>query len=248
MIADELCARHRAPALLAVVLAALAGCGAQPEPPLIPIPAPASPLVEVQGVRQAYAVLRSGPSPAEAQRLTAELRDFVGSRMDALHMVLPPGPAMDRFAAQLVLDGVIPRKIRRDPRLARAGYRGGAEIVAERYVATVAPCPALDLAGAAFGPNPTRPGFGCADVADFAAQTSDPADLLGSGASPPSDAARAAAPVALWRGFQESGASGATGGGGGGSGVTGGVGGSGAATTGGAASGTSSAPTQAPGS
>ncbi len=150
---------------------------------------------EVRAVRRAFAV-PGNPSDDEAGRLVAALRAFAGpGRMDALHVSLPPGPGMEGLASQLLLEGVVPRKIRRDPRLAGRG-----RIVAERYLALVQPCPALDFVGAAFGPNATRPGFGCASQATFAAQTADPADLLGSNAAQPTDPERAALPVARWRG------------------------------------------------
>ena len=176
--------RHRA----LLLLASLAGCGVQPSRPPIP------PVVEVEGVRQVFALPPGGQDGQ--QRLVATLQGFVGGRMDALHVTLPPGPAMDRLAWRFRLAGVMPRKIRRDPMLGAAR-----EIVAVRYVARVPPCPALDITGAAFGTNYTRPGFGCAYLADFAAQVSDPADLLGNDAAPTPYADRAATPVARWLGF-----------------------------------------------
>ena len=168
-----------------LALAILAGC-ARPSLPAAP------PVVQVEGVRQLFAL----PDREQMQPLLAQLRQFAGGRMDALHVALPPGPSMARLAWQLQLAGVMPRKIRRDPLLAGSG-----EIAAVRYVALVPPCPALNLAGAAFGANDTRPGFGCALVADPAAQTSDPADLLGNDAAPAPYADRAAAPVARWLAF-----------------------------------------------
>ena len=156
-------------------------------------------MVEVEGVRQVFALPRGG----EAQPVVARLRLFAGNRMDALHVALPPGPATDRLAGQLVLAGVMPRKIRRDPLLAATR-----EIVAIRYIAVVPPCPALNLSGGAFGTNYTRPGFGCALLADLAAQTSDPADLLGNDAAPAPYADRAATPVARWLGFSAGAAAG----------------------------------------
>ncbi len=176
--------RHRALLLLAV----LAGCAEQPSEP------PSPPVVEIEGVRQVFALPPGGQ--AGEQRLIVALHGFAGGRMDALHVALPPGPAMDRLAWRLRLAGVIPRKIRRDPALI-----GTREIVAERYIALVAPCPALNLTGGAFGANTTRPGFGCAVVADLAAQTSDPADLLGNDAMPAPYADRAITPVTRWLGF-----------------------------------------------
>ncbi len=171
-----------------LLLIALAGCGEQPSTP------PSPPVVEVEGVRQVFALPPGGQ--AGEQRLIAMLRGFAGGRMDALHVALPPGPAMDRLAWRLRLAGVMPRKTRRDPALA-----GTREIVAERYVALVAPCPTLDLTGGAFGANTTRPGFGCAVAADLAAQTSDPADLIGNDAMPAPYADRATTPVTRWLGF-----------------------------------------------
>lgn len=179
-------------ALLAALFTPLAllaaGCEHSP-PPFVP------PVVEVEGVRQVFAATGSTPG------LVAALQRFAGGRMDALHVALPPGPAMDRLAWQLHVAGVLPRKMRRDPLVARS------TVVATRYVASVAPCPALDFSGATFDGNHTRPGFGCATLADLAAQASDPADLLGNDAVLPPDAERAAIPVARWRGFTaESGA------------------------------------------
>ena len=129
------------------------------------------------------------------QRLAAALSRFVDGRMDALHVSLPPGGAMDRVSRLLVIEGVLPRKLTRDPALSPS------QAVAVRYVAVVAPCPALNLTGGAFGENDTRPGFGCATTADLAAQAADPTDLLGNAASPSPDPERAAVPVTRWRGF-----------------------------------------------
>ncbi len=161
-------------------------------------------MVDVEGVRQVFALPPGGRGD---QRLVETLRSFAGGRMDALHVALPPGPAMAGLAWQLQLAGVMPRKIRRDPLLAAAR-----EIVAVRYIALVPPCPALDLTGGAFGTNYTRPGFGCALLADLAAQTSDPADLLVNDAAPTPYADRAAMPVARWLGFAAGSAAGAGGG------------------------------------
>ena len=149
-------------------------------------------MVDVEGVRQVFTL--SSERNGE-QRLVSALGRFADGRMDALHVSLPPGRAMDRVSRQLVIEGVVPRKIARDPMLPPG------HVVAIRYVAIVAPCPALDLTGAAFGENNTRPGFGCATAADLSAQAADPADLLGNAASPPPDPERAAVPVARWRGF-----------------------------------------------
>ena len=179
-----------------LLLAALAGCGVQP-PSRPPVP----PVVDVEGVRQVFAL---PPGDRGDQRLIETLRSFAGGRMDALHVALPPGPAMAGLAWQLQLAGVMPRKIRRDPLLATAR-----EVVAVRYIALVPPCPALDLTGGAFGANYTRPGFGCALLADLAAQTSDPADLLGNDAAPTPYGDRAATPVARWLGFTTGAAAGA---------------------------------------
>ena len=185
--------QHRALLLLAV----LAGCGEQPSQP------PSPPVVEVEGVRQVFALPPGGQ--VGEQRLVAKLQGFAGGRMDALHVDLPPGPTMDRLAWRLRLAGVMPRKVRRDPRLA-----GAREIVAVRYIALVPPCPALDLTGGAFGANTTRPGFGCAVLADLAAQTSDPADLLGNDATPAPYADRATTPVTRWLGFTSGAGAGAS--------------------------------------
>jgi type IV pilus biogenesis protein CpaD/CtpE len=198
----------------AILLATLAlvGCERPPASPYIP------PVAEVEGVHQVFAA-RSTP------RLMAALDRFMGGRMDALHVALPPGPAMDRLAWQLRVAGVLPRKIRRD-RLVAPGT-----VVAERYVAVVAPCPALDFSGATFDGNATRPGFGCATLADLAAQTSDPADLLGNDAAIAPDAERAALPVARWRGFASGGGGAGGGAGGGGPALPTGGGGAGAGAT-----------------
>ena len=178
----------------AALLAVLGGCAAEPQAPP-PMAGPSVTATEVRAVRKNFAV-PGDPSDEEAGRLVAALRAFAGpGRMDALHVSLPSGPGMDGLAWRLVLEGVVPRKIRRNSRFAGTG-----RIVAERYLALVPPCPALDLVGGAFGPNATRPGFGCASQASFAAQAADPADLLGSDAAPPTDPERAALPVARWRG------------------------------------------------
>ncbi len=146
------------------------------------------PVVDIQGVREVFAA-RNAPN------LIAALQRFTGGRMDALHVALPPGAASDRLAWQLHLAGALPRKITRDGRVAPG------TVVATRYVASVAPCPALDFSGATLDGNSTRPGFGCASLADFAAQASDPADLLGNDAAISPDSERAATPVTRWRGF-----------------------------------------------
>ena len=173
-------------ARLALALALLAGCDHPPPPPSVVPP----PVVDIQGVREVFA---AGNTP----RLIAALQRFTDGRMDALHVALPLGAASDRLAWQLHLAGALPRKITRDGRVAPG------TVVATRYVASVAPCPALDFSGATLDGNHTRPGFGCASLADFAAQTSDPADLLGNDAAISPDPERAATPVARWRGFAD---------------------------------------------
>lgn len=187
------------PALLAAQIT-LAGCVQ-----ITPVPPPQT--VQIEPVRQIFPVRLHGrggmPRAGDTSRLIAELGQFVNGRMDALHVALPPGRAMDGIAWQLQLHGVLRRKIRRDAALLWAGRRGEAEIAATRYVALVPPCPALDLTGAAFGSNHTRMGFGCATLADEAAQISDPADLLGNDAVVSPDPERAALPVAQWRAFKE---------------------------------------------
>jgi pilus assembly protein CpaD len=184
--------------LLLAAAALAAGC--TPPPPAPPY---SPPVVEVEGVRQVFSL----PAGRDGeQRLVSALSRFVDGRMDALHVSLPPGAAMDRVSRHLVTEGVLPRKLARDPMLPPG------EAVAVRYVAVVAPCPVLDITGGAFGANNTRPGFGCSTAADLAAQTADPADLLGNAASPPSDPERAVLPVARWRGFANSGDSGGSGG------------------------------------
>ena len=170
---------------LVIALALLAACE-RTMPPYDP------PVVEVEGVRQAFTAF---PGGRDAGRLVAALRTFAGGRMDALHVALPPGPAMDRLAWQLQGEGVLPRKVTRD------GHLAPLTVVATRYIASVAPCPALDFRGASISGNATRPGYGCATLADIAAQVSDPADLLGNDAAAPDDPERAAIPVARWRGF-----------------------------------------------
>jgi pilus assembly protein CpaD len=169
-------------------LLALATFAAGCTPPAPPSP----PVVGVEGVRQVFAL--PGGRDGE-QHLVAALSGFVDGRLDALHVSLPPGAAMDEVSRRLVIEGVLPRKLARDPMLPPG------QAVAVRYVAVVAPCPPLDLTGAAFGENDTRPGFGCATTADLAAQAADPADLLGNDAAPSPDPERAAVPVARWRGF-----------------------------------------------
>lgn len=189
-------------ALLALLAAqiSLAGC-------IQRIPAPPPETVQIEPVRQVFPVRlhgRSGtPLAGEAARVIAQLGTFVNGRMDALHVALPPGRAMDGIAWQLQLHGVLPRKIRRDDALLSSGPPGEAEIAATRYVAFVPPCPALNLTGAALGSNHTRIGFGCATLADEAAQISDPADLLGNDSVASPDPERAALPVARWRAFTE---------------------------------------------
>ena len=170
---------------LVAALVLLAGCE-RTMPPYDP------PVVEVQGVRQSFA---APPGGRDTAGLVAALRTFADGRMDALHVTLPSGPAMDRLAWQLQGEGVLPRKITRDVQLASR------TVVATRYIASVAPCPALDFRGAYISRNATRPGFGCATLADLAAQATDPADLLGNAASPSPDPERAAVPVTRWRGF-----------------------------------------------
>ena len=120
--------------------------------------------------------------------LIAALTTFAGGRMDALHVALPPGHA--HLREQLVIAGVRPRKLRTGP---------GPDLVAERYIASVPPCPGLTISADGFGPNTPRPGFGCATLANLAADTSDPADLLGNDSAEPPDSRRAARPVSRWR-------------------------------------------------
>lgn len=186
------------------LLALLAGCGDK-LPPATYVP----PQVEVTPVRRVFAAPRGG----DPGRLIAELSGFAGGRMDALHVALPPGAAGERLAWQLHLAGVLPRKI------ARGDWRvAPGTVVATRYVASVAPCPELDFSGATFDGNATRPGYGCASLATFAAQAADPADLLGNDAAIAPDPERAALPVSRWRSFS----GGDAGGGGGGSPAAGG--------------------------
>jgi pilus assembly protein CpaD len=161
-----------------MLLAVLAGCGVAPTPPEIAV-------VRVQ-TRLSLA--------AGAQPLMAQLSVFVGGRMDALHLAVPPGA--DALVRRLELAGVRPRKIRR-------GTEPGV-VVAERYLATVPPCSGLDLAGATFGRNDPTPGLGCATLANMAADASDPADLLGNAAVEPPDPDRAVLPVARYRAFAPS--------------------------------------------
>jgi len=173
-----------------LLLAALL-CGCEP----FPDPAPAAtgtprPEITVTRVRQ---VLPMPVHGGDGRTALAAMSEFMGGRMDALHAAVPRGRAGDALVDQMVLAGVRPRKIRRggDP----------AVLVAERYLASVPSCPGLDLIGATFGSNRQPPGFGCATLANVAADTSDPADLLGNAAVERPDPDRAAAPVSRYRAF-----------------------------------------------
>lgn len=126
--------------------------------------------------------------------LIQALTVFAEGRMDALHVAVPPGQAQRQLTSELIVAGVRPRKI-------RPGSYG--EILAERYIATVPPCPPLNVYGTGFGANDTRPGFGCATLANIAAETSDPADLLGNAAAQSPDAQRAAIAVQRYRSLPE---------------------------------------------
>lgn len=166
--------------LAALFLLLAAGCQA-------PAPTAATSALDaeitVQRVSQVFPL-----GPGGSARLIPALSAFAGGRMDALHLALPPGSHALR--TELVVAGVRPRKM-------RTGLPG--EVLAERYLALVPPCPSLELSGAAFGDNLTRPGFGCASLANFAAETSDPSDLLGNASAEPPDARRSELPVARWR-------------------------------------------------
>ncbi len=166
------------PSLLVLLLAGCAPQALAPPPP--PLPAE----ITVSRVTRSFPI-----DPRRTQVLIAALDAFVAGRMDALHVALPGHAASLRDA--LIVAGVRPRKI-------RTGAPPGT-LLAERYLATVPPCPPLDLEAAGFGDNPTRPGFGCATLANVAAETSDPADLLGNTAASNPDSQRAALPVAAWR-------------------------------------------------
>ncbi len=172
--------------LLAVLL-----CGCEPFPEPAPV-ATAPPRPEITVTRVQHIL----PMPARGgngRAALAAMSEFMGGRMDALHAAVPYGRAGDALVEQMVLAGVRPRKIRRGG--------GPGAVTAERYLASVPSCPGLDLIGATFGSNRQPPGFGCASLANVAADAADPADLLGNAAVERSDPERAAAPVARYRGF-----------------------------------------------
>lgn len=174
-------------ALLLTLLAP--ACTYAPEPPIV---GPAD--IGLRWRAETYALSPSLP-PREVAQLLDALRRFGRGRLDGMQ-VSAAGPGdLRRLRDALEAAGVQPRKLTVQP-VARPGP---VVVVAERAEAEAPPCPGLALRADGYGPNPRRPGLGCTNTGNLAAQVADPADLLGNDADPYADGDRAANPVAAYR-------------------------------------------------